>query len=472
MASDLIRLSARELLRGYADRAFQPVEVVDALAERIEAVEPTTNAFTTRCLDRAREEAVRLGEALGRGDDVGPLAGVPFGAKDLFDSEGVRTTYGSPLFDEHVPVADAEAVRRVRAAGGILVGKTSTHEFAWGITSVNPHFGASRNPWAPDRVSGGSSGGSAVALAAHEVPIALGSDTGGSIRVPSAFCGIAGLKPTWGRVSGARSFPLARSLDHPGPMARTPADLALLLAVVAGADPDDPATANAPLGDLDGELGRGLAGMRVAVCPDLHRVALAADVAAVWEQTLAVVADLGAELVEVAMPEAGAIYDTFTVTQRAEALDTHRTRGLYPAHADAYGADVRGRLEAATQVTVADYLAASASRQRARAGFARLFERAELLVTPVSAGSPTVIGEEIVEHLGREIEFRELVMGYTVPQDLVGIPACAVRAGFDDLGVPVGIQFSGPAWHEAAVLRAAEAFVAATPDVQTRWPQL
>src|SRR5256714_10833943 len=201
-------------------------------------------------------------------------------ASSLFDSEGGRTAYGSPMFASHVPERDAEAVRRARAAGAILVGKTQTHEFAWGITSVNEALGSAHNPWAPERFAGGSSGGSAVVLATGAVRLALGSDTGGSIRVPSAFCGVVGLKPTYGRISAAGAWPLARSLDHPGPMARTPADAALLLEALAGADDADPATADVPLGDVSGELRRGLGDLVVGLCADLELVPPAPDVRA------------------------------------------------------------------------------------------------------------------------------------------------------------------------------------------------
>ena len=194
------------------------------------------------------------------------------------------------MFAGHVPAADAEALRRARAAGAMLVGKTQTHEFAWGITSVNELMGTSRNPWAPDRISGGSSGGSAVALATHQVRLALGSDTGGSIRVPSALCGTVGFKPTYGRVSTAGILPLARTLDHPGPMARTPADAALLLEVIAGCDAADPATLDVPLGDLGAALANGLEGVGVGVCPDLHLVPLTPAVQAAFDAALAAAA--------------------------------------------------------------------------------------------------------------------------------------------------------------------------------------
>ena len=470
--AELEGLSATELLEGYRERRFSPVEVVDALVGRIEELNQWLGCFTTLCLKRAREEARAAEQQYLRGESLGALAGVPFGVKDLFDSEGVRTTYGSPMFADHVPTVDAEAVRRARAAGAILIGKTQTHEFAWGITSVNFLMGSSRNPWNQRVMSGGSSGGSAVALAAQLVPLALGSDTGGSIRVPSSFCGTVGLKPTYGRVSAAGVFPLARSLDHPGPMARTPADAALLLQTIAGVDARDPATENVPIGDLEAELEAGLSGVRVGLCPDLHLVPLAHAVSSAFESGVAAVERLGGELVEVELPGADRIYETFGVIQRGEALFSHVQAGLFPARRDEYGEDVRGRLELATTVDLPSYLAASAERQRLRAAFDRVFDQVDVLLTPVSAGSPLPIGEERTVHLGREIELRELVMSYTVAQDLTGLPACAVRVGFDELGIPVGAQFTGQRWGEARVLRAAQALFEGTREVQDRWPEI
>ncbi|HEY7538353.1 MAG TPA: amidase [Gaiellaceae bacterium] len=459
------------LLREYEARRVSPVEALAACAARIEAVDRRVGGFTALCLERASEEAAASEQAWARGE-ARPLEGIPFGVKDLFDTEGVRTAYGSPMFAAHVPGRDAEAVARARSTGAILVGKTQTHEFAWGITSVNEAMGSAHNPWALDRFSGGSSGGSAVALAAGEVPLAIGSDTGGSIRVPAAFCGIVGLKPTYGRVSAARAWPLARSLDHPGPMARTPTDAALLLEATAGVDDADPSTADVALGDVRGELRRGLGGLVVGTCADLQLVPLAPDVRAVHESALRTLEASGARLVEVALPEAELVLPAFRTIQSAEALDTHRQAGLYPARRDEYGADVLGRLDAATEVTLEQYLRASADRERVRAGFARLFRSCDVLLTPVSAGPPLPIGEETLVHEGEEITFRELVMSYTTPQDLVGLPACAVRAGFDALGIPVGVQFTAPPWQEALVLRAAQGLFESTPDVQSRRPPL
>ena len=469
--SELTSLGVEDLLAAYAARDLSPVEVLEALAARIDEVDGRVGGFTALCLDRAREEAAAAERAWADGS-ARALEGVPFGVKDVFDTEGVRTAYGSPMFADNVPTRDAEAVRRARAAGAVLVGKTQVHEFAWGITSVNELMGSAHNPWALDRVSGGSSGGSAVVLAADEVPLTLGSDTGGSIRVPASFCGIAGLKPTYGRISGARAWPLAASLDHPGPMARTPADAALLLEAIAGVDPDDPATEDAPLGDVRGELRRGLGGLRVAVATDLHLVTLAPAVRRVYDDTVRLLEGAGAVVEEHRFPEAELVYPTFVTIQRAEALDTHRRAGLYPARRDEYGPDVLGRLDGATVIDVEEYLAASAARRRIRAAFARLLAACDVLLTPVSAGPPAPIGQETVVHDGAEITFRELVMSYTTPQDLVGLPACAVRAGFDDLGIPVGLQFTAAPWCEARTLRAGQGVVEATPEIQVRRPAL
>jgi aspartyl-tRNA(Asn)/glutamyl-tRNA(Gln) amidotransferase subunit A len=468
--TELTALSAVDLQEAYAARDASPVEVVQACVRQIEELDESLCAFNAVCGDRALAEARETEAAFGRGEQPGPLAGIPFGVKDLFDTEGVVTTYGSPMFASHVPRGDAEAVRRARAAGGILIGKTQTHEFAWGITSVNTMLRTSRNPWAPDRISGGSSGGSAVALASHQVPLALGSDTGGSIRIPSGFCGTVGFKPTYGRISLAGAWPLAHSLDHPGPMARTPADAALFFRAIAGHDPCDPATEDVPLEDVEAALSVGLGGLRVGICPDLHQVPLAPAVAAVFDAAVRTVTELAADVIEVRLREASSAFETFGVTQRAEALFTHREAGLYPGRASEYGPDVRGRLETAAREGTTEYLRAAAERQRLRQGFARVFSEVDLLLTPVSAGSPCALGEETVEHLGAPIEFRRLVMSYTVPQDLAGLPSCAFRAGFDDLGIPVGVQLTGGRWQDARVLGAAHAFWTATPEIQARRP--
>ena len=365
----LLELSARDLLARYASGEASPVDAVDEVAARTSAVDGRLGAFTTLCLERARSEARASEQAYRRGDPQGALAGVPLGVKDLFDSEGVRTTYGSPMCADHVPAADAEALRRARAAGAILVGKTQTHEWAWGISSVNELMGTSHNPWALDRISGGSSGGSAVALASHQVTLALGSDTGGSIRVPSALCGTVGFKPTYGRVSTAGIWPLARTLDHPGSMARTPADAALLLEVIAGWDPADPATADVPLGDLDAALAQGLEGRVVGICPDMHLMPLTPAAQRAFDAAVAAASACGGAHRGGAHPGG---------ERRLRRVRRHAA-GRGPAHARRGRAlpGARRRVRAPTCAAgsrlaasegIRDYLRAAAERARMRAG--------------------------------------------------------------------------------------------------------
>jgi aspartyl-tRNA(Asn)/glutamyl-tRNA(Gln) amidotransferase subunit A len=310
-AGELVSLGLDALRRRYRARELSPVEVMDAVAARIERSQPILNAFTTLSLDRARDEAVLAERRFAAGDER-PLEGIPLGVKDLLDTEGVRTTYGSSIFDRHVPRTDAEAVRRAREAGAIVVGKTGTHEFAWGITCENPHHGPCRNPWDTERISGGSSGGSAVALAAGLVALAIGSDTGGSIRIPASFCGITGLKPTFAGVSTAGTFPLAPSLDHVGPMAQRPRDAWELYAVTAdrgraSSTPDwhtQPAEA-------------ALSGVRVGVCGGLAGARPSDDVEAALAGVVSEARDLGASIVEVELAEAKLVERAFAITQRA-----------------------------------------------------------------------------------------------------------------------------------------------------------
>ena len=421
--------TAVELKAAFAARELSPVEVIDAAAEHAEL-----GAFVTLTLETARAEAKQAERAYAN-DEARPLEGLPLAVKDLFDTEGVPTTYGSSMFAGHVPRADAHAVRQARDAGAIVVGKTLTHEFAWGITSVNPHFAPCRNPWDPERVPGGSSGGSAVALATGGAALALGTDTGGSIRIPAAFCGVSGLKPTYNRLSTTGVFPLARTLDHAGPMGRTPADVRLFYEALAGRAPAEPAT-------------------RIAVCPDLH-TRLEPSIQAAFDRA---VEALDAHIIEVEFPEAERLYPAYITIQRGEAALAHAH--LFPARRDEYGADVAARLERSQLVTLAEYAEATLARERGRAAFARIFAAADLLITPVSGVPP----ETIEQHDHQD--FRDGVLPNTVPQDLAGLPTCAVPVGFDALGLPVGVQLTGPAWSEGRVLAAAEALYAATASAR------
>jgi aspartyl-tRNA(Asn)/glutamyl-tRNA(Gln) amidotransferase subunit A len=423
--------TAVELRAAFAARELSPVEIVDAAADHAEL-----GAFVTLTLERAREEAVAAEKAY-RDGTARPLEGLTLAVKDLYDTEGVETSYGSRIFKGHVPKADAHAVKRARDAGAIVVGKTLTHEFAWGITSNNPHFPPCRNPWDPERIPGGSSGGSAVAVATGGAALALGSDTGGSIRIPAAFCGISGLKPTYNRIPATGLFPLARSLDHAGPMARTPEDVRMLFEALTG-------------GRAHGEPAK-----RVAICPDLHLHPLTPGIQRAFER-----AAEAFRAFEVGFEEAERIYPAFVAIQSVEAALVHAA--TFPSRRDEYGEDVAARIERARTVTLEEYAEATATRERIRAGFARVFAAADLLLTPIHAHPPELRG------VGAQ-SFRDAVLPYTVPQDLAGLPSAAVPVGFDDLGLPVGVQLTGPAHSEGRVLAAAEALFSATASVRAEF---
>jgi aspartyl-tRNA(Asn)/glutamyl-tRNA(Gln) amidotransferase subunit A len=451
----LAYLSAAELHAGYGAAAFSPVEVLDAVAERIERVEPQLKAYVTLALDAAYEQA-RAAEAAYRRGEARALEGIPLAVKDLFDTAGIASAYGSAMYREHVPERDAEAVARARAAGAVVVGKTSTHEFAWGITSYNAAFDSGRNPWALDRVSGGSSGGSAAALATHTCTLALGTDTGGSVRIPAGFCGVVGFKPTYGLAPVAGIFPLAPSLDHCGVLTRTPQDAALLLSVIAGRP-----VACSPLEP----------GVRIAVCPELMPEPPLPGVGRAFEAALEALRSLGAAIVECHLPEARDVVATYAPIQNAEALEVHRRAGTWPARSDEYGPDVHDRLRAAEELTLADYREAAIRRERLRVGLVRAFGTTDLIVTPVAPIGPVRRGEMELDYDGRRRLFRDLVLPYTVPHDLAGLPTCALRAGFDDDGLPTGVQLAGPPGADERVLGAAAALFAATRGVQERWPE-
>jgi aspartyl-tRNA(Asn)/glutamyl-tRNA(Gln) amidotransferase subunit A len=410
-------LTAVELRAAFAARELSPMETIDAAAEHGDL-----GAFITLTLDEAREQARAAERAYARGE-ARPLEGLTLAVKDLFDTAGIRTTYGSKIYADHVPDADAELVRRAKHAGAIVVGKTLTHEFAWGITSVNPHYPPCRNPYDRERVPGGSSGGSAVALATGAAALALGTDTGGSIRIPAAFCGVSGLKPTYGALSLEGVQPLAPTLDHAGPMARTPADVRLFWEALTGA--------------ADGEPGR------IAVCPDLHVQPLTPGIERAFDA-----AANALDVTEVGFDAPENLYATYAPIQNAEAAKIHAQH--FPSRSDEYGDDVAGRLDAAAKVTLAEYIEATVERERIRAAFSRLFTQCDLLLTPISAVPPEPIEQPTHQR------FRDGVLPYTVPQDLAGLPTCAVPVGFDDEGLPVGVQLTGPPRAEGRVLAAAE----------------
>jgi len=438
-------MSALALLDAYRSRRVSPLEVFDAVASRLEQT-VESGAFVTLDLDNART-AARQAEVAYTDESAErpPLLGVPIAVKDCFDTRDLTTTYGSPIFATHVPSADARCVTRLRKAGAILVGKTSMYEFAWGITSDNLLPGATANPWDRRRTAGGSSSGSALAVALDLVPLAVGSDTAGSIRLPAAWCGIVGHRPTHGRVDAGGTFPLAPSLDTAGPLARTPADARLLLDILSGREV--PATTKRP------------SQLRIGYWPGPADAPVSGDVASVTMAALAVLDDLGEPVVEVALPT-GRLLEAFQSIQLAEALGVHRSRGLFPDHREDYSPALAERLEQAGQLTRADADSAARQREELRAAFKCVFERVDVVVAPAAPTTAPLVED------ARHQELRDRVLSYTVPASLAGIPACAVRAGFDRGGLPVGLQILGSWGCDDLVLEIACRFFDATPAVQ------
>ncbi len=468
-ALELCYLSAGELARLLDGREVSPVEVVDAHLSRIADTEPVLNSFITLLPEHARAAAQRAEAQIQAGQYRGPLHGIPVGLKDLFNTAGVRTTSGSRLFDNFLPERDCTVAARFQQAGAILLGKLNMHQFAYGPTGENFDYGHTHNPWDPERITGGSSGGSGAATAAGQCAITMGSDTGGSVRIPAALCGIVGLKPTYGLVSRAGLTPLSWCLDHPGPMTRTVTDAALTLQVIAGYDPQDPASADVKIPDYAAGLTGSIQGIRIGVPREYFDAPLDTEVAQTVTAAIALLEQLGAEVAEVSLPmfpDSQAISGTILM---AEAAAYHRE--LLAKDGDKLDPAVRLRLEAGLFVTAADYLKAQQSRARFNREMAALFREVDLLAGPAEPiTAPPILAAE-VDINGQRVGTTAALTQYTRPYNISGSPAISLPCGFSASGMPIGLQLAGKPFAEAAVLQAAYAYEQAT-DWHTRRPPI
>ena len=457
---DVAFLTAGEMARLIRRRVLSPVEVTQAALGRIDRLNGRLHAFITVTAEQALREARAAEAALRRGRALGPLHGVPVAVKDLYLTRGIRTTAGSKLLADWRPREDATVVTRLRAAGAILLGKLNMHEFAFGPEGTNPHYGTPPNPWDALRLPGGSSSGSAVAIAAGLTAIALGSDTGGSIRIPASLCGVVGLKPTFGRVSRHGLLPLAPSLDHAGPLTRSVADTALCLGVIAGLDLQDPSTSRERVPNYLGALRPGLQGIRLGIPRDPFFDRLDAEVSRLTDAAITEMRRLGARTRRIRLPsfEAGGAAALAIIS--AEAMAWHES--FLKTRAAEYDPKVRERLLAGEQMSALDYLKAQAMRETLAQAFREAFRQVDLVVIPTEPIAAPRCGAETVEVNGIAEPVRSALTRLTRPVNLVGLPAISLPCGFTSSGLPVGMQLIGRSFDEATVLRVGHGYEQAT----------
>lgn len=468
LSSDPCWLTARQAAHLIRRKRLSPVELTRACLERSKSLNNTLNAYITLWEEGALHEARLREEESQQGLWRGPLHGVPIALKDIFNTAGLPTTVGSRILQGHIPSQDASVVQRLKEAGAILLGKLNLHEFAYGVTTVNPHYGATRNPWDTSRIAGGSSGGSAAALAAGLCPLSLGTDTGGSIRIPAALCGVVGLKPTYGRVSRRGVFPLSWSMDHVGPMARTVEDVALLLEVIGGYDAQDPGSALYPLANYLRGLNRGVKGMVLGVFHEGAFGVVDTDVEAAFAEALRTLEGLGARIEEVSWPGAEDVPSAHLAILMAEASAVHY-RWLKERPQD-YGDDVRLRLTAGLALPGTLYLKAQQVRRKATQALLGILERVDALLLPTCPLPAPLIGAERVSIAGRSVDVRTALTRFVSPFNLTGVPALSVPCAFSHEGLPLAVQVVGAPFAEATILRVGYALEQANASRQRRPP--
>jgi aspartyl-tRNA(Asn)/glutamyl-tRNA(Gln) amidotransferase subunit A len=447
-------VNIREAGAALRSRGVSAVELTRAALERIERLDPQLNAFLRLTGEAALAQARQADAELAAGNDRGPLHGIPIALKDLFLTRGVRTTGGSKVYESFVPEVDSAVGEKLAAAGAVMMGKLNMHELAYGITSSNPHFGPVRNPWNTAHIPGGSSGGSGAAVAAGMVFMAMGSDTGGSIRIPASFCGTAGIKPTYGRVSRYGTLPLGYSLDHMGPLTRTVRDSALVLNAIAGHDRRDPASSRRAVPEFVPEDGCSIRGLRIGIPTEFYFDRLDAEVEAAVRGVGLQAEGLGAILKPVQVPDIPGLNAVARVTLLAEASAV-----LEPFLKDRtlFGADVLALLDQGRLVPATDYVNAQRLRRRFRRQFDALWEEVDCLLTPATPAPAPRIGDTTVRLGGEDEDVRLAATRLVRGINPLGLPALSMPCGITGAGLPIGLQLVGRAFDEATLLRAGAA---------------
>jgi len=456
----LTDLTLNEASARIRQRSVTSTQLTQACLARIEKYDAKLNSFITVMADQALAQARELDAEQRAGKFRGPLHGIPIGLKDLIDTEGVRTTAASSVFKDRVPKEDAEVTRRLKAAGAVLIGKLNMHEFAYGASSVPSAFGAVHNPWALDHIAGGSSGGSAAAVAARLCFGALGSDTGGSIRQPSAYCGLAGLKPTYGRVSTRGVVPLSWSLDHIGPICRTVADAATLLSGIAGYDPQEITSIDAPVPDYTQALRMKTSALRLGIPRALFYERLDPEIDAAVKDAIEALRKLTAGARDVELPVIPGL-----PVLAAEAYTYHEP--YFSKTPDLYQRLTRERLEIASKITMEAYVRGRRELDRLRRAVTAVFSEVDLLITPTTPVPPATIESAETD---RGASGTSSSLRNTSPFDVYGLPTISVPCGFTNSGLPIGLQISGPNFAETRLLALAHAYEQST-NWHTRKPE-
>ena len=457
MKPDLSTLSLSTAFEQLHQREYSALELTEACLNQIARLNPTINAFITPTPELAVQQALQADVLIAnRPSNLTELTllGLPLGIKDLYDVAGVPTTAGSKFFSDSTPAEDARAILMLKLSGAVILGKTNTHEIALGVTGVNPHFGLVRNPWNPECISGGSSSGSAAAVVSGMCLAALGTDTGGSIRIPAALCGVVGLKPTYGRVSVRGVVPLSWNLDHVGPLTRTVRDAARMLSVLAGFDPHDPASGNIPVDDYKIHIENGIRDWRVALAVGNYVEDADHDVLASLNEAAQLFQDLGARLEKVDLSWMLDLAKANGQMTQADGAAFHRER--LQQHPDWFGADVRQRLQNGAALPSGDYVLARRTQAEARRRFEMFFEKFDILLLPT-----TPIPAPPISGLGA-LEAAANLTRFTSPFNLTGLPALTLPCGFTKTSLPIGLQIVSKHWAEAKVLQAGYAFEQAT----------
>jgi aspartyl-tRNA(Asn)/glutamyl-tRNA(Gln) amidotransferase subunit A len=460
--ADLTTLTIAEASRLMMGKELSPVELTQAALERISALNPQLNAFITVLEDHASAAAKAAEQEMMSGQRRGPLHGIPIALKDLCATKGVRTTAGSKILRDYIPTDDATVTLRLAEAGTILLGKTHMNEFAYGPDGDNWHYGRVRNPWNLERLTGGSSSGSGAALAASLCLGALGSDTGGSIRIPSALCGIVGLKPTYGRVSRYGLTPLSWSLDHAGPMAKTVEDVALLLQAMAGYDAKDPGSARQLVPDYAAALSGDVRGLRIGVPREYFFDVIDPEVEGAIRQALEVLRRLGASLHDVSWPALRYVTLAALIIVLVEASAFHDT--WIRTRPKDYSPDIALRLKWGLLLPASAYIKAQRLRTLLCREAAQLWRQVDVLITPATMLAAPHPSETHVRIGDRQMSTREAILRLMRPFNLTGLPAISIPCAFTSTGLPIGLQIAGRPFDEATVLRVAHAY-----EQQTDW---